>query len=93
MTCAVRLRKRGSSQDDGDIFYITQHGRPAVVVMDYTAYEALLTPDAEIPAATENGDQRQASATSLSYLASLAQDLGVDDLAEKHDHYLYGVDG
>lgn len=80
-------------KDDGDVFYITQHGRPAVVVLDYTAYEALLTPESEAPVADENGSVRQVGSTSLSYLAALAQDLGMDDLAEKHDHYLYGVEG
>jgi hypothetical protein len=28
----------------------------------------------------------------LQKLASLAADLGVDDLAEQHDHYLYGIE-
>lgn len=28
----------------------------------------------------------------FAYLASIAEDLGVDDLSENHDHYLYGVD-
>lgn len=26
------------------------------------------------------------------YLAEIAEDLGIDDLAENHDHYLYGVE-
>jgi hypothetical protein len=38
----------------------------------------------EAPASTEPNP--------LQVLASLAQDLGVDDLAEQHDHYLYGVE-
>jgi prevent-host-death family protein len=79
-------------KDDGDIFYITQHGRPTVVVLDYTAYEALVNPENTNQDAVENGGTRQADGTSLSYLASLAQDLGVDDLAEHHDLYLYGVE-
>lgn len=29
-------------QEDGDIVYITQHGRPAVVLLDYAYYEALI---------------------------------------------------
>lgn len=29
-------------QEDGDIVYITQHGRPAVVMLDYEHYEALV---------------------------------------------------
>ena len=27
-------------QEDGDIVYITQHGRPAAVMLDYKQYEA-----------------------------------------------------
>jgi len=29
-------------QEDGDVVYITQHGRPAAVLVDYDQYEALL---------------------------------------------------
>ncbi len=29
-------------QEDGDVVYITQHGRPAVVLVDYEQNEALL---------------------------------------------------
>jgi prevent-host-death family protein len=29
-------------QEDGDVVYITQHGRPAAVMVDYKHYEALL---------------------------------------------------
>lgn len=29
-------------QEDGDIVYITQHGRPAAVLIDYERFEALL---------------------------------------------------
>lgn len=29
-------------QEDGDIVYITQHGRPTAVMLDYEHYEALL---------------------------------------------------
>ena len=31
-----------SLRDSGDVVYITQHGRPAAVLVDYEAYEALL---------------------------------------------------
>lgn len=27
---------------DGQVVYVTQHGRPAVVLMDYVGYEALI---------------------------------------------------
>jgi prevent-host-death family protein len=41
------LRRRTSDvikavQDGGQVVYITQHGRPAVVVLDYEDYEALM---------------------------------------------------
>jgi prevent-host-death family protein len=29
-------------QEKGDVVYITQHGRPAAVMLDYEQYEALL---------------------------------------------------
>lgn len=29
-------------QEDGDVIYITQHGRPAAVLVDYERYEGLL---------------------------------------------------
>ncbi|MCA9972987.1 MAG: type II toxin-antitoxin system Phd/YefM family antitoxin [Anaerolineales bacterium] len=31
-----------SVQEDGDVVYITQHGRPAVVLIEYEQFEALL---------------------------------------------------
>ncbi len=34
----------------------------------------------------------KADVTVLQQLLSLATDLGVDDLAEQHDHYLYGTE-
>lgn len=30
-------------QEDGDVVYITQHGRPTAVLIDYDRYEALLS--------------------------------------------------
>ncbi len=79
-------------KDDGDIFYITQHGRPAVVVLDYAAYESLIDPKRKESTVVAEDEAQPVNSTSLSYLAALAQDLGVDDLAENHDHYLYGVE-
>ncbi|MFQ5434626.1 MAG: type II toxin-antitoxin system Phd/YefM family antitoxin [Anaerolineae bacterium] len=77
---------------DGDqVAYITQHGRPTAVLVDYEQYEALIAQLNELrqsqPAyaiAEEKG--------AFSALADMAQDLGVDDLSEQHDHYLYGVE-
>jgi prevent-host-death family protein len=37
-TQLVKLVKEG-----GDVVYITQHGRPAAVLIDYEQYESLLT--------------------------------------------------
>ncbi|MCB0116636.1 MAG: type II toxin-antitoxin system Phd/YefM family antitoxin [Caldilineaceae bacterium] len=31
-----------SIQEEGDVVYITQHGRPTVVLLDYEQYEALV---------------------------------------------------
>jgi prevent-host-death family protein len=41
------LRRQASQvvkaiKEDGDVVYITQHGRPAAVLVDYEQYEALL---------------------------------------------------
>ncbi|HRQ40683.1 MAG TPA: type II toxin-antitoxin system Phd/YefM family antitoxin [Chloroflexota bacterium] len=79
--------------EGSDVIYITQHGRPTAVLVDYDKYESLLDElkelkqqqsQAEVMAATEQN--------SFLALAEMAQDLGVDDLAEQHDHYLYSVD-
>ena len=37
-------------------------------------------------------EQAQTESNVLKELSDLATDLGVDDLAEQHDHYLYGTD-
>lgn len=37
-----------SVQEDGDTVYITQHGRPAVVLIDYKRYEEMITSLREI---------------------------------------------
>jgi prevent-host-death family protein len=31
-----------SVQEEGDVVYITQHGRPTAVILDYEQYEALV---------------------------------------------------
>lgn len=41
--------------------------------------------DAPEPAHTDEDEHP------FAYLLNIAEDLGVDDLAENHDHYLYGV--
>ncbi len=76
--------------EKGDVFYVTVHGRPAVVVLGYAAYERLLNPTA--PERLLKESSPSPAVNSLHYLASLAQDLGVEDLAEHHDRYLYGAD-
>ena len=79
--------------ESNEAIYITQHGRPVAVLVDYEKYEALL-------AQLEEFLQKQSPVkysiaegkSTFSTLADMAEDLGVDDLAEQHDHYLYGVD-
>lgn len=94
------LRRQASSviravREESDVVYITQHGRPAAVLVDYEQYEAMVEQLIEAIASQsvdysqpEDGD----AANTLSILAAMAEDLGVDDLAENHDHYLYGAD-
>jgi prevent-host-death family protein len=92
------LRRQASQvvrelREGGDAVYITQHGRPAAVLVDYEEYEALL---AELESLKQSQSRVVYSVaeerSTFSALADMAQDLGVDDLAEQHDHYLYGVD-
>ena len=40
---------------EGDVVYITQHGRPKVVLLDYQQYEALLANQAVSPDSRESG--------------------------------------
>lgn len=82
-----------SLHEGSDVVYITQYGRPTAVLVDYAKYEILL---AEIETLKQNQvSPVTAIATPKSALAApadMAQDLGVDDLAGQHGHYLYGVD-
>ncbi len=92
------LRRQASNvvntlREGSDVAYITQHGRPTAVLVGFEQYEALLAQIAELT-------QNQASPTyviaekkgTFATLADMAEDLGAEDLAEQHDHYLYGVD-
>ena len=90
------LRRQASQvinalREGGEVAYITQHGRPTAVLVGYDQYEALIAQlqalRRERPTYTVAEEKGAFSA-----LADMAQDLGVDDLAEQHDHYLYGVD-
>jgi len=92
------LRRQASDvvkrlRETKDAIYITQHGRPAAVLVDYDKYEALL---AQLEELLQQQSQVKYSVaegkSTFSTLADMAEDLGVDDLAEQHDHYLYGVD-
>lgn len=80
-------------REGSDAIYITKNGRPAAVLVDYEKYEALL---AQLEELLQNQAQPQyvvaEEKSTFSALAAMAEDLGVDDLAEQHDHYLYGVD-
>lgn len=80
-------------REGGEAVYITQHGRPTAVLVDYEKYEALL---AQLEELLQKQNQPQYSVAEpksiFTTLADMAEDLGVDDLAEQHDHYLYGVE-
>ena len=57
-------------REGGDAVYITQHGRPVVVLMDYAHYEELL---AQLHTLTEQVKQTQSSAMSVAgYTTRLA---------------------
>jgi prevent-host-death family protein len=92
------LRRQASDvvkrlRETKDAIYITQHGRPAAVLVDYEKYEALLAQLEELLEKQPPVKYTVAEGKStFSTLADMAEDLGVDDLAEQHDHYLYGVD-
>ena len=79
-------------REGSDVVYITQHGRPAAVLVNFEQYEALI---AQLEELKQNQPQPMYTIaeekSSFSALVDMAQDLGVDDLAEQHDHYLYGV--
>lgn len=92
------LRRQASKvvnalREGSDVAYITQHGRPAAVLVNFQQYEALI---AELRRLKQNQSRSTyviaEEKGAFSALANMAQDLGVDDLAEQHDHYLYGVD-
>lgn len=75
-------------QQTQEAIFITQHGRPAAVLVNYEQYEAL------VARAEGKAGQRHATpygeSSLLSRLADMAGDVGPEDLAEQHDHYLYG---
>lgn len=90
------LRRQASKvvntlREGGDVTYITQHGRPAAVLVNFDQYEAMI---AELEAFRRSQPAYVVAEekSTFSALADMAQDFGVDDLAEQHDHYLYGVD-
>ncbi len=80
-----------SLREGGGVAYITQHGRPAAVLVNFDQYEAMV---AELEAFRRSQPIYVVAEekNTFSALADMAQDMGVDDLAEQHDHYLYGVD-
>lgn len=92
------LRRQASKvvntlREGGDVAYITQHGRPTAVLVGFEQYEALIAMLKELK---QNQVRTQYNIAeekgTFATLADMAQDLGVDDLAEQHDHYLYGTD-
>ncbi len=92
------LRRQASSvintlREGGDVVYVTQNGRPVAVLVNFEQYEALI---AELQMLKQNQSSSVYAIAeekgTFAALVDMAQDLGVDDLAEQHDHYLYGVD-
>ena len=79
-------------REGSGVVYITQYGRPAAVLIGYEAYEAMQEKLRTAGRKETQVEERPAS-YSLQALADLAEDLGVDDLAENHDAYLYGSEG
>lgn len=68
-------------REGSDAVYITQHGRPVVVVVDYARYETLLTQAKMLSEQVEHPASSKASATSYTTrLAGLHQGVweGVD---------------
>lgn len=64
-------------REGGDAVYITQHGRPVAVLVDYARYETLLT---QVHALTEQPKQTAPAVSYTTRLAGLHQDVweGVD---------------
>lgn len=78
-------------RDGKEVVYITQHGRPAAVVINFEQYEALLAENETLKQSKVTYPTQEENETFLK-LGDMAEDLGAEDLAEQHDHYLYGVD-
>lgn len=90
------LRRQASKvvnqvREGNDVAYITQHGRPAAVLINFDQYEAMVE-ELEALRRSQPAYVIAEDKSTFSLLADMAQDFGVDDLAEQHDHYLYGVD-
>lgn len=90
------LRRQASKvvnqvRESSDVAYITQHGRPAAVLINFDQYEAMVE-ELEALRRSQLAYVIAEDKSTFSLLADMAQDFGVDDLAEQHDHYLYGVD-
>jgi len=89
-----------SLRQESDVIYITRHGRPAAGLLDYAQYQSLLehlralARSKGAPLVREAGEKYQTGqpAGLLDSLAAMAEDLGIDDLAEQHDYYLYGTE-
>ena len=67
-------------QAEGDAVYITQHGRPIVVLLEYARYEQVLRQIQESPLPAPSGSYTD-------YLAGLHQEIwkGVDTDAYLHE--------
>mgnify|MGYP002863635323 CR=1 FL=1 len=77
-------------REGSDVVYITQHGRPAAVLVNFEQYEAMI---AQLEAQKQQPVYQVAEKKgTFAALVEMAEDLGVADLAEQHDHYLYGTE-
>jgi len=86
-------------REEGSVVYVTQHGRPTAVLVDYAAYEAMLT---KLEAAEEHAGRARVDAETAgdrTDFLTVAQSINLDgpsDWSENLDEYLYGdkrIDG
>ena len=70
------------------------HELPLTLAQVYTAIAYYLLHTAEIKSflQTKKATVQQATTLAFQRMLAMATDLGVTDLAEQHDHYLYGID-
>lgn len=68
-------------------------GTKSIPINDLSKHESLVDELQELKQQQSQSSAADAKTkNSFLALAEMAQDLGVTDLAEQHDHYLYGVE-